>query len=109
MSNHPANRPKPSTRVEVFDASDLLEEMKADGRPFTLGGEEFVLPAPTTWPDEAFEAANRDDPLTASKLILGEDDYARFAKVGGNALFLQRLVEKLHGASMGESAGSSSS
>lgn len=99
---------KPVT-VEVFDASVLLDEMKAEGRPFSLGGEEFVLPPPTTWPDAAFEAANRDDPLTASRLILGEDEYDRFTKVGGNALFLQRLVEKLHGGPMGESSGSSSS
>lgn len=113
MSNRPNNpaHKAPATNgdsAEVFEADSLLEEMKAAGRPFVLGGETFVLPAPTAWPDEAFERARSDDPLGASRLILG-DDYDRFVAAGGNSLFLQRLVEKLHGASVGESSASSSS
>ncbi len=107
MSNHPA-RSRTKT-AEVFDASALLEEMRSDGRPFRLGDEEFILPPPTAWPDGALDAATREDVVGASRLILGDDDYDRFVAAGGNALFLQRLVEKLHGAQLGESAGSSSS
>jgi hypothetical protein len=100
--------PKPA-HPEVFDASALLDEIKADARPFSLNGETFSLPAPTAWPDEALAAANSEEPVTASRLILGDEQYARFTAAGGNALFLQRLVAKLHGASVGESSGSSSS
>lgn len=96
------------TTPAAFDATALLDEIHNETRPFTLNGEEFQLPAPTAWPDEAFAAASRDDPVTASRVILG-DEYDRFVKAGGNALFLQRLVEKLHGAPMGESSASSSS
>jgi hypothetical protein len=101
--------PKPAPSEEVYDASGLLEEITAQARPFLLNGEQFSLPAPTAWPDEAFQAANGNDPLGAARLILGEDEYVRFVKAGGNALFLQRLVEKLHGGSVGESSVSSSS
>ncbi len=96
------------TTPATFDATALLDEVHARARPFTLNGEEFDLPAPTAWPDEAFQAASRDDPVTASRIILG-DEYDRFVKAGGNALLLQEIVAKLHGASMGESSASSSS
>jgi hypothetical protein len=109
MSNKPNNPAHRPAADEVFDASSMLEEVKAGSRKFKLGGEVFDLPAPTAWPDEAFIAANREDPLTAATLILGEEDYKRFKAAGGNALFLQTMVEKLHGASVGESSGSSSS
>jgi hypothetical protein len=105
----PAQKPAPTTEPEVFDASALLDEIKAEGRPFALNGEQFVLPAPTTWPDEALTAANKNDLIRCAQLILGEDEYERFTKAGGTALFLQRLAEKLHGASVGESSASSSS
>jgi hypothetical protein len=106
--NNPAHKPNTPAK-EVFDANALFDEMDSEGTWFERGGEEFFLPSPTSWPDAAFEAANSNDPVTSSKLILGEDNYARFVEVGGNALKLQRLIEKLHGASMGESSGSSSS
>ncbi len=102
----PANRT--SSGSKPFDATALLDEVHAEAQPFILNGEEFLLPAPTAWPDEAFATASLEDPVATSRLILG-DDYDRFVKAGGNALFLQRLVEKLHGASMGESSASSSS
>ena len=101
--------PKPAPATEPFDASAMLDEIKSGARPFKLNGETFSLPAPTAWPDDAFAAANGKDPLAAARLILGADEYDRFVKAGGNALFLQRLVEKLHGGSVGESSGSSSS
>lgn len=110
MTNHArATAKAKATVAEPFDATAMLEEVQADARLFVLNGEEFLLPAPTAWPDEAFQAANREDPITASRLILGDEDYQRFVDAGGNALFLQRLVEKLHGTSMGESSASSSS
>jgi hypothetical protein len=105
----PNTKPAPSPEPEPFDASAMLAEIRAEGRPFTLNGETFTLPAPTAWPDEAFAAATNNDPVTASRLILGDEEYARFSAAGGNALFLQRLVEKLHGSPMGESSGSSPS
>ena len=108
MSNARTTPPKPRTD-EVFDATALLDELRADARPFTLGGEDFVLPAPQSWPDAALESANAGDPVAAARHILGDADYERFVKVGGSSLFLQRLVEKLHGVGLGESAGSSSS
>lgn len=107
--NNPAHKTISTNSAEAYDADALLNEMKADGRPFVLGGETFLLPAPTVWPDEAFAAASKDDPVTASRIILGDAEYERFVAAGGNALFLQRLVEKLHGASVGESSASSSS
>lgn len=110
MTNHArATAKAKAIAAEPFNADALLEEVRADARVFVLNGEQFSLLAPSAWPDEAFEAANNEDPLTASKLILGEAEYERFKAAGGNALFLQRLVEKLHGAPMGESSASSSS
>lgn len=101
--------PQPKPNDGVFDASALLAEFKSNARPFELNGEQFSLPAPTTWPDGALEAANREDIVAASRMILGDAEYDRFVAAGGNSLFLQRLVEKLHGASMGESSASSRS
>jgi len=98
-----------SSDPKPYDATALLDEVHAEAQPFVLNGEEFMLPSPTAWPDEAFAAASLDDPVTASHVILGDKEYARFVKAGGSALFLQRLVEKLHGAPMGESSASSSS
>ncbi len=103
----PANRT--SSDSKPFDATALLDEVHDEARPFILNGEEFLLPAPTAWPDEAFATASLEDPVATSRLILGDKEYARFVKAGGNALFLQRLVEKLHGALMGEYSASSSS
>jgi hypothetical protein len=95
--------------AEPFDADALLNEIKDGSRTFTLGGETFVLPQPTLWPSEAFRAANNGDVDAVAELVLGGDDYRRFEAVGGTPLFLQNLVEKMYGTSLGESAGSSSS
>jgi len=110
MSNARTTPPKPRPGpAESFDASALLDELRSDARPFILDGEEFTLLAPQAWPDAALEAANAGDPIGAARHILGEADYDRFVDAGGSALFLQRLVEKLHGVPLGESAGSSPS
>lgn len=110
MPNARTTPPKQRTHTtEVFDASALLDEMRADACPFTLAGEDFTLLAPQAWPDAALESANDGDPIGAARHILGPAEYERFVKAGGSALFLQRLVEKLHGVPLGESAGSSSS
>lgn len=119
MTNHAratakakAQSERPVDDLEVFDASGLLEEIKAQAKPFrvTKNGEVFWLPSPTAWPDAAFKAAfSDDDPVSAAQLILGEEAYGRFAAEGGNSLFLQRMVAVLHGASLGEFMGSSSS
>lgn len=105
----PASRPK-ADDDEVYDASELLDEIKAASRPFKMpNGERFDLPAPTAWPDEALVAAYQGDPVRVAQVILGEANYIRFQAAGGNALVLERLVEKIHGATVGESLASSGS
>lgn len=104
----PAQKPAQADD-EGFDATALLDEIKSTARPFTLHGERFLLPAPTVWPDAAMAAANSGDTVGCARLILGDAEYDRFERVGGTALFLQELVAKLHGASVGESSASSSS
>lgn len=94
---------------EPFDASSLLDEIRDGARPFTLDDETFMLLPPAAWPDAVIEAANRGDALTASKLMLGPDEYKRFTKAGGSAGLLERIVAKLFGAPMGESSASSPS
>lgn len=94
---------------DVFDASELFDELRGEALPFRLGGEMFRLPPPTTWSDAVIRAADSGQVIEAAEGILGAEDYARFVAAGGNALFLQRLVEKLYGAALGESSGSSKS
>lgn len=110
MSNHPSRnaRAKPQTNGDVFNADAILDEIAEEGVPFTLHGERFICPAPSGWPDEAFDAAQNDDPVATVRAILG-DDYQRFVAAGGTALTFQRITAKLHGAELGESSGSSSS
>lgn len=92
---------------EVFDADAFFAEFKAKARPFRLGGQVFHLPAPETWPDSLDEAKELLDVSTA---ILGDRDEAiRYREAGGSVKFLQALVQKLHGLTLGESVASSSS
>jgi hypothetical protein len=105
MSNKPNNSDAPT----VFDATALLAEIKADRKPFVLGAESFDLLAPAGWSDAVMEAAQRNDLVGAGKLILGEEDYARFVAAGGSSLLLQRIVTAMFGLPMGESAASSPS
>lgn len=115
MSNRPNTRaaaaahqpPKPEVvdDEEIFDADALLAEIRAKGRPFKLGGQQFFLPEPTTWSDEAMQT---NDPVVIASTILG-DDYDRFVEAGGTSLFLQEIVRRFFGASLGESSGSSTS
>ncbi len=100
---------KPAGDPEPFDATALLEEIKADGKWFALQGKRFFLPVPTAWPDTAFVAAQAGDVSGTARHVLGDEAYERFVALGGNGVFLQQLVEQLHGASMGESSASSSS
>jgi hypothetical protein len=103
-----SNKPNNANESVVYDADKLLAEIRGQSKPFSLGGEQFDLPIPTAWPDEAMTAAASNDLPRVAAIILG-DDYDRFVKAGGNSAFLQRLVVELHGADMGESSASSSS
>lgn len=101
-------KPKVEPEDEVFDASGLLDEIKSEGRWFSLGGEKFWLPAPSSWADDVYEASE-EGPVAASRAIMGAGEYDRFLAAGGTALFLQRLTEKLFGTGLGESSASSGS
>ena len=107
-------RSNDTATTEIYTHSDTLSlhdalPIRAQAKPFKLGGETFELPAPTGWPDEVLQAANDDDVIGAARLVLGTDNYDRFLAAGGSALLLQDLVAKLHKAQLGESVGSSSS
>ena len=118
MSNRPsaAQRPRPTKPpapdpTAPYDANALLAEIRSDVRTFRLGDppQEFAVPSPTAWPDAVLEHANNGDVVAAGRAMLGDAEYDRFVAVGGNAIFLQFLVEKLHGVPLGESPASSSS
>lgn len=116
MSNHPAARqkatpPPAAGPAEPFDANALLAEIQANARTFELGDppQTFALPAPTAWPDRVLERANEGDIAGAGRAMLGDDEYDRFVDAGGNGLFLQHLVERVHGVGLGESSASSRS
>lgn len=94
---------------EVFDADALFEEVKAKAVTVKFRGEEFDLPFPTLWPDGTLKAASDNDMEGAGRLILGDEQYDRWLALGGNSGFLQDIVKRTHGTTMGESSASSSS
>ena len=91
-----------ASAANTFLAS-LTPEQKSKAT-FEFKGETFFLPSPTSWPDEVIQEY---DPVKIAAMILGDDDYARFTGLGGSAMFLQRIVERLFGAIVGESSASS--
>lgn len=93
---------------EPFNADALLDEISASRRPFTMRGETFYLLPPTAMPDEVLAMAAADDVIGISRALLGAA-YDRFVSVGGSALLLQQIYERVFGAPMGESSASSGS
>ncbi len=91
-----------------------IEAATVDGeeRSFTIelgeGEAPIKVPGPHLWSDAVLEAVT-PHPVKAAKLLLGEAEYARFAKAGGTATILWRIVRERNQASAGESKPSAAS
>jgi hypothetical protein len=101
--------------VHDFDA--LLDEVKAnDGPPilFNFKGDRFTIANPLDWPDEVLRlqsvVASQGTSVPAALVSLAEellgDQYPRFTELGGTALKLNRVLDRMLGVSVGESSAS---
>lgn len=113
--NKPAHAPKSETAELIegatingdeFDADALFAEFKAKAKRFRFGGEHFELPPPQIWPDSLGKAEELEE---VGRIVLGVDQYERYAEAGGTIRFLQELIVKFYGATAGESLASSPS
>jgi hypothetical protein len=101
--------------VHDFDAL-LAEARSNDGPPilFNMGAERFTIPNPLDWPDEVLRlqsvVASQGSSVPAALVSLAEallgEQYAKFRECGGTALALNRVLDKMLGASVGESSAS---
>jgi hypothetical protein len=71
------------------------------------GGQVFTIDAPALWPDDIFEAASAGRIVDAGRLLLGES-YEVFTQAGGTSALLFQIIQDAQGASLGESAASTS-
>jgi hypothetical protein len=102
---------------KVIDFEALLNEARSGDAPpvvFDLKGTEFMIPPPLEWSDEALElqtaAARQDANSPAAMVGLAKEllggQYAKYRELGGTALNLSRVLDKLLGVSVGESSAS---
>lgn len=69
------------------------------------------VPPADLWSDEAIKmvtSGNRDV-VALARAVLGDELYDQFVDAGGTAAALNSILEERHGATVGESAASSSS
>jgi hypothetical protein len=99
--------------VHDFDA--LLNEARASDKPAAVfhmaDGTTFTIPQPVEWSDEVLrlqaevQANNTAAMVSLAEELLG-DQYPAFVERGGSAMKLSRILDKLLGASVGESSAS---
>lgn len=93
-----------------FVLSDVISDIKQDRPPIEVEGADgvvFAIPPAELWPDEAINLAGEDNEACC-RLLLG-DQYDEWVRQGGTFGVLNRIVAESAGASVGKSAGSSSS
>ena len=92
------------TGVEKSAAAEAVEAEALD-KPIEIefDGEVYVIPPPLDLPLEILEA---NDELTFVRLILGDEQYARFRSKPRKIRDLQRLGEALNKAVFGDSGNS---
>lgn len=91
--------------------ADFIEREYADASTIVelSDGTDFIMPPSEMWPDEAFDAARQGDIRTCVILTVGEDEYARFCKAGGNWRILNAIVAAQQGVEVPQSSASSTS
>lgn len=99
---------------KVVDFDALLDEARAGDPPevvFSFKGTEFTISPPLEWSDElvrlqaSAEGGNMAALVSFAEELLG-DQYVRFYELGGSAIKLNRVLDKLLGVSVGESSAS---
>lgn len=82
------------------DAGAIVIEL-ADG--------EITVPPAELWSDKAHAAAMGNKMAEATKLILGDEQHARFVAAGGNWRILNGIIEQAQGVDVPNSPGSDGS
>lgn len=94
-----------ATRVRF---ADYVERKKAAGAIIIEldEGVEVTVPPAELWPDGVFDANLAGDADRASRLVLGDDQYAVFVAAGGNWRILNGIIAEQQGVGVGESGAS---
>jgi hypothetical protein len=97
---------------DVFDLDALERDERAEPFEFTVAGQTFTFAHPGDVDWRFTEALEQGSPVTLCKALMGEEQYAEFAKIALPAWKMNRLIEawgKHNGIELGESAASSGS
>lgn len=88
----------------------FVERKRDDKTQITMpDGSTFEVDDPALWTDDMARRAMANDHIgLATEILGGEDAYKRFAAAGGNAYTLLAMLQDANGATVGESAASSS-
>lgn len=98
MSNHP-RRIRLADYIERKNATEGIVVELPDGS-------DIIIPPAELWPDAAYTALDDNNVGEASRRILGDDAYQRFADAGGNWRVLNGIVREMQGVDVGESEAS---
>lgn len=102
-------------RIVLSDYKAKKDEEGAIYIAVSDGGDDIKVPPAVLWSEESrrlAERAQRGEPVDMAEMfeaVLGADEWARYAADGGTAMLLAEMIGEQFGATVGESAASSSS
>lgn len=96
-----------------FDLDAVQNEATGDPHPFTFAGEDLLIPRTSDWPAEAMEHVTEGRVTSAFRLVMGDDDYDRFAahkpKLAVYEAIFDEIAKREGLGDAGNSSGSSKS